>query len=71
MEDKDHQTIGVYMAKFIDTLTIDERTKYDTYTKEQVYEAFVLEEQAKNKALKDYNRLKQVIAKIRFDIKEV
>ena len=54
--------------QWITTLTVDERTRYDSYTKEQVYEAYVLECRRTKQLTKTFNELQRRLAKIRYEV---
>lgn len=67
MLNKVHQQIGVFMID----LNKYEKEEYDSYTKEQIYEAFISEYHARLKLNKEVNELRRVIAKIKFDMKRI
>ena len=52
----------------VETMTIEERTKYDTYTKAQVYEAYMLEIIKVESLERDLKRMNQHMAKIRYEV---
>ena len=49
-------------------LTVDDRTKYDGYTKGQVYEAYMLEVAKSERLTSLVHRLERHIAKIRYEV---
>ena len=52
---------------FLKTLTAKERLKYDSWSKEDIYEAYVLEHKKSQELTKEIHRLNHILARIRHE----
>ena len=50
----------------VETMTEEEKKKYNKWTKIQIYEAYMLEEQLRNNLVKERNELRRKLAEIRY-----
>jgi len=48
-----------------ESMTDEEKKKYDKWTKMQIYEAYMLEEQLRHNLIKERNELRRKLAEVR------
>jgi len=61
-EDNQNRKIGIHMTK-------EEQKKYNKWTKIQIYEAYMHEEQLRKQLMQEQNELRRKLAEVRYLIR--